>query len=205
MVRITQGGKHKSASYLTVPNILGFKLVFKAHKCDHVQPLLQAPHWLPIQARIDYKLSTICHNFSWLSLTSCLFLWPSHCVHPFQADSFFCRYTDILYPPCQSKNLWPTWFLLLCSKVVESAPNISHIESANAFKTVLNIHSQTIPQAISNSVFLLAPPPHPPTTPNLPSMTAIIIYYSKHVLILLPKFITHMGKLRNTATQCILA
>ena len=39
------------------------KLVFKARKHDHVQPLLQALHWLPVQARIDYKLSTICHNF----------------------------------------------------------------------------------------------------------------------------------------------
>ena len=39
------------------------KLVFKVCKHDHVQPLLQAPHWLLVQARTDYKLSTICHNF----------------------------------------------------------------------------------------------------------------------------------------------
>ena len=39
------------------------KLVFKARKRDHVQPLLQALRWLPVQARIDYKLSTICHDF----------------------------------------------------------------------------------------------------------------------------------------------
>ena len=32
-------------------------------ECDHVQCLLQALHWLPDQARIDYKLSTVCHNF----------------------------------------------------------------------------------------------------------------------------------------------
>ena len=37
-------------------------LVFKARKHDHLQPLLQALHWLSAQARIDYKLSTIGHN-----------------------------------------------------------------------------------------------------------------------------------------------
>ena len=38
------------------------KLVFKAPRRDYVQPLLQALHWLPVQARIDNRLSTICHN-----------------------------------------------------------------------------------------------------------------------------------------------
>ena len=38
------------------------KLVFTARKRDHVQPLLQALHWLPVQVRTDYKLSTIGHN-----------------------------------------------------------------------------------------------------------------------------------------------
>ena len=39
------------------------KLVFKVWKHDHVQPPLQALHWLLVQTRTDYKLSTICHNF----------------------------------------------------------------------------------------------------------------------------------------------
>ena len=26
-------------------------------------------------------------------------LWPSHCVHPFQAASFFCKHTGTSYPP----------------------------------------------------------------------------------------------------------
>ena len=38
------------------------KLAFKARRHDHVQPLLQALHWLPVQARIDYKLSAICRS-----------------------------------------------------------------------------------------------------------------------------------------------
>ena len=39
------------------------RLVLKAHKRDHVSPLLRTHHWLPIQARIKYKLSTLCHSF----------------------------------------------------------------------------------------------------------------------------------------------
>ena len=39
------------------------RLVLKAHKRDRVLPLLRILHWLPIQARIEYKLSTLCHSF----------------------------------------------------------------------------------------------------------------------------------------------
>ena len=39
------------------------RLVLKAHKRDHVSPLLRTLHWLPIQARIEYKLLTLCHSF----------------------------------------------------------------------------------------------------------------------------------------------
>ena len=39
------------------------RLVLKAHNLDHVLPLLRTLHWLPIQARIKDKLSTLCHSF----------------------------------------------------------------------------------------------------------------------------------------------
>ena len=54
------------------------------------QPLLHALHWLPAQARIDYKLSTVCHNLfldSFFAYRSDLF-----------TVLFFCRHTDISYP-----------------------------------------------------------------------------------------------------------
>ena len=37
--------------------------VLKAHKRDHVSPLLRTLHWLPIQACIEFKLSTLSHSF----------------------------------------------------------------------------------------------------------------------------------------------
>lgn len=39
------------------------RLVLKARKRDHVMPLLRDLHWLPIQACIEYKLSTLRHSF----------------------------------------------------------------------------------------------------------------------------------------------
>ena len=39
------------------------RLVLKAHKRYHVSPLLRTLHWLAIQARIEYKLSTLFHFF----------------------------------------------------------------------------------------------------------------------------------------------
>ena len=39
------------------------RLVLNAQDRDHVSSLLRTLHWLPIQARIEYKLSTLCHSF----------------------------------------------------------------------------------------------------------------------------------------------
>ena len=39
------------------------RLVLKAHKWDHVSPLLRTLNWLLIQTGIEYKLSTLCHSF----------------------------------------------------------------------------------------------------------------------------------------------
>ena len=38
------------------------RLVLKAWKRDHVQPLLRKLHWLPNRSRIEYKLSSLCPN-----------------------------------------------------------------------------------------------------------------------------------------------
>ena len=38
------------------------RLICRAKKLDHVQPILQSLHWLPIRARIQHKISTLCFN-----------------------------------------------------------------------------------------------------------------------------------------------
>ena len=39
------------------------KLVFRAKKYDHVQPLLIELHWLPVEARIKFKIALLCFKF----------------------------------------------------------------------------------------------------------------------------------------------
>ena len=38
------------------------RLVLKAHKRDHVLPLIKTLHWLSIQTRTEYKMSILCHS-----------------------------------------------------------------------------------------------------------------------------------------------
>ena len=39
------------------------RLIFQCRKHNHISPLLMSLHWLPINARIEYKLSVISHSF----------------------------------------------------------------------------------------------------------------------------------------------
>ena len=41
-------------------NAAARRLIYRAKKLDHVQPILQSLHWLRIRARIQYKISTLC-------------------------------------------------------------------------------------------------------------------------------------------------
>ena len=38
------------------------RLVCKAKKSDHIHPILETLHWLPVTHHIQYKISTICFN-----------------------------------------------------------------------------------------------------------------------------------------------
>ena len=39
------------------------KQIFQCRKQNNISPLLMSLHWLPINARIEYKLSVICYSF----------------------------------------------------------------------------------------------------------------------------------------------
>ena len=37
-------------------------LIFQSSRYDHISPLLESLHWLPISQQIDYKFSSLCHS-----------------------------------------------------------------------------------------------------------------------------------------------
>ena len=49
-------------NYKKYNTALRARLVLMAWKRDFALPLLQSLHWLPVHARVDYKLCTLCHN-----------------------------------------------------------------------------------------------------------------------------------------------
>lgn len=90
------------------------RLVFRAKKRDHVTPLLQSLHWLPVEARIQYKIYLLCHNFF-------------HGV--------------LIVPKVRTKTLGERSFAFCGPKHWNSLPdNIRSIKSTPAFKKTLKTY-----------------------------------------------------------------
>ena len=111
------------------------RLVLKAHKRDHVSPLLRTLHWLPIQARIKYKLSTLCHSF--FSDTAPVYLSgllrvysPSRQLRS-SSDS-----KNSTHSAHKDQNIWTSFIFPCCS----FCHGIRHIQSVTAFKSALKTH-----------------------------------------------------------------
>ena len=116
------------------------RFVLKAHKRGHVLPLLRTLHWLPIQARIEYKLSTLCHSF--FSDTAHVYLSDLLRVYPpsRQLRSLSDSRTPRI-PHIKTKTFGYRSFSLAAPSVWNSLPHdIRHIQSVTAFKTALKTH-----------------------------------------------------------------
>ena len=86
-------------------------LVCKAEKSDHIQPILQSLHWLPVTHRIQYKIWTIC--FAALSGKSpqCLtdLVQPDNPIRKLRS----CIWHPFLpQPSCKRKTIWRKIILL---------------------------------------------------------------------------------------------
>ena len=116
------------------------RLVLKAHKRGHVSSLLRTLHWLPIQARIEYKLSTLCHSF--FSDTAPAYL--SDFPRVYSPSRQLCSSSDsrtLRIPYIKTKTFGHCSFSHAAHSVWNSLPHeIRHIQSATAFKTALKTH-----------------------------------------------------------------
>ena len=116
------------------------RLVLKAHKRGHVSPLLRTLHWLPIQASIEYKLSTLCHSF--FSDTAPVYL--SDLLRVYSLSRQLRSSSDsrtLRSPHIRPKHLDIVHFPNAAPAVWNSLPHdIRHIQSVTAFKTALKTH-----------------------------------------------------------------
>ena len=115
-------------------------LVMLSKKRDHITPLLHSLHWLPIRARIDYKLSVLCHNFfsgsspHYLSSTLTVYK-PKRCLRS-SSDSNL-----LVIPRVKSVRYGERSFTYCASKQWNSLPSeLRAIPSTNAFKKALKTH-----------------------------------------------------------------
>ena len=114
------------------------RLVLKAHKRDHVSPLLRTLHWLPIQARIEYKLSTLCHSF--FSDTAPVYLSDLLRVYSPSRQLGSSSDSRTLSIP-HIKTFGHCSFSHATPSVWNSLPHeIGHIQSTIAFRTALKTH-----------------------------------------------------------------
>ena len=115
------------------------RLVMQARKTDHITPILRSLHWLPIHARIEYKIGVLCHNFfsdlSPLYLSSCLTVYaPCRNLRSSSDDRILC------VPRTKSK-FGDRSFSCFAPKFWNSLPqNIRHIHSTASFKSALKTY-----------------------------------------------------------------
>ena len=116
------------------------RLVFKAKKHEHVTPLLRTLHWLPIQARIDYKLSTLCfHFFSGSSPTYISELLTVYTPTRQLRSSSDSR--TLVIPHTKTKTYGQRTFTYCASTQWNSLPaHIRHSQSVHSFKRALKTH-----------------------------------------------------------------
>ena len=97
-------------------------------------------HWLPIRARIEYKLSTLCHSF--FCYTFPVYLSDLLRVYsPSRQLRSSSHSRTLRIPHIKTKAFWHRSFSHAAPSIWNSLPReIRHIQSTTAFKTAMNTH-----------------------------------------------------------------
>ena len=115
------------------------RLVCKAKKSDHIHPILQTLHWLPVTHRIQYKISTMCFN----SISGTAPQYLSDLLQPYTPARQLRSASDtrtFVTPPCKNKNIWWKIFFL-CWPIWNNSPQtLRHSDSTSSFKATLKTH-----------------------------------------------------------------
>ena len=116
------------------------RLVLGARKRDHVRPLLISLHWLPIRARIDYKLASLCHSF--FSNTSPAYF--ADLLSAYSPSRQLRSSSDsriLIVPKVRTKTFGQCAFSFAASVIWNALPyDIRHIQSTSSFKIALKTY-----------------------------------------------------------------
>ena len=116
------------------------RLVCKAKNSDHIHPILQTLHWLPIAHRVQYKISTVC--FSSLAGTAPQYL--SDLLQPYTPTRQLRSASDtrtFRVPRVNTKTFGERSFSCAGPSVWNSLPKpLRHSDSPTSFRTTLKTH-----------------------------------------------------------------
>ena len=99
------GSKRTTCRTCSGKGTSGTRLVCKAKKSDHIHPILETLHWLPVTHRIQYKILTICFN----SISETAPQYLSDLLQPYTPARQLRSASDtwtLVTPPCKHKNIW---------------------------------------------------------------------------------------------------
>ena len=117
------------------------RIIFRAKKSDHVQPLLQKLHWLPIHARIQYKIATLCFK----SITEPHFpIYLSELLHLSKPTRTLRSSQDtriFTVPRTRKATFGDRSFSVYAPSLWNSLPSyVRHSKTLSNFKTSLKTH-----------------------------------------------------------------
>ena len=116
------------------------RLVFKALKHEHIKPLLQKLHWLPVVSRIQYKVATLCDN----SFTESYPVYLSELLtvyHPSRQLRSISDTRTFRIPFTKTKTFGQQAFSFTGQTEWNSLPyDVHHSVSTSSFKQALKIH-----------------------------------------------------------------
>ena len=115
------------------------RLVLRKRKSDHVTHLLEKLHWLPVEARIHYKIATLAFRHFENSLPSYL----SELLHTYQPSRTLRSSSEKLLkvPKTYLKSAGNRSFYFQAAKIWNSLPtNVRSSPSLSSFKKNLKTH-----------------------------------------------------------------
>ena len=98
------------------------RLIFRTTRSAHITPMLHSLHWLPIEQRIEYKLSLICFQIISLRLPSTFHNFFNFTPYPFTAAPLFYRHPSDQNTILPNKILWSALFVLPACNYMEPTP-----------------------------------------------------------------------------------
>ena len=116
------------------------RLVCKATKSDHIHPILETLHWLPVTHRIQYKISTICFN----SISGTAPQYLSDLLQPYTPARQLRSASDtrtVVAPRVNTKTFGERSFSYTGPSVWNNLPQtLRHSDSTSSFKAALKTH-----------------------------------------------------------------